>query len=192
MKILKLADYQLEPVTPTIFKNKRGEEFYNIVLGNRDIHGFRYSLRLSKTSFNPKIQPNLTLDKDDYILRPFIKINNPEETKISTDKQGNMIYILDRETGLNNPQDIILIWDIPNNMYNDIKFDCKGNVNILACGYNAKTRGNVTYKSPSVLLEVYGDCSLSWKGLDNNKTPIGQTVNYTQRSADWKIDWIKV
>lgn len=191
MKLLKLTEYALNQVKPTIFKNKNNITYFNIVLGNRDIHGFRYGIRLDKIMFDPEINPDVVLDKDNYTIRPYIKDVDGNKL-VYKDRQDNTVYVLSKDNDISNTKDILLIWDIPNNMYKDITFTTNGDVNVLACAYNAKTRGTAYYKSPVLLLEIYGDCELQWKGYNSKQETIEQTVSYKQKSNEWDIGLVKV
>lgn len=186
MKLLKLTDYNLTTVKPYVFKDKKGNSYYNIMLGNRDPNGFKYIIKIDKNLHDPDKEQDILLDQDTYFIRPYV-----QNKKIVNDSKNNPCYILTNDESSVYKNDILLIWEIPNNMYENVKYVVEGNVNTLVCAYTGRTRGLKVYKSPCLLLEIFGDCVLGWSGTTINNQTITQRIEYTKHPYDWKVGLLK-
>lgn len=188
MKILKLTAYTLAPVEPVVYRTKNNVSYYNIVVGTRDINHKRYIIKLNKHYFDPDTIENLTLNKDNYVLIPFL-INGKiaDGNELHKDSNGNPMYILSKDNETIHKKDILVFWEIPNIMYTDVKFNTSGYVEVIARASSGKTRQGKIYTSPYPVLEVFGDCRLSWSARDKNGCICRQDITYNQRDDKWDI-----
>lgn len=171
MKILRLdKDGLLEPLIATLV-DKNEKLYYNIHHGDSNCWQFRCSID-SRISF-PKKDKKLILKEDHYILR---EIRNSDDELI-VDMVGNVYYVISKNSNVEHKQDLLLFWYIPTD-YKDVTYEIEGFVTQIGIGYN----GVKDTPTPAPILEIYGDCRFSMKGLDKNgqQTNIKYAYDYDQ------------
>lgn len=182
MRILTLTSEGIKPAVATVFKDK-DKSHYNIKHGSRgkDTHVLSYGL--DKTFFDPvKLdQSTYELKDDNYILIPIKK----DGIQVK-DRNGNCLYSISIDNVRNHKKDAILILEIPNNNYTEVNFTTTGNVSVLGQGIIGKTRSDKLYSSPAPILEIYGDCVLTWTGKNGDDIVTGGFV-YNRVSNDFTI-----
>lgn len=193
MMIRKLTAFITEPVVAKIYNHKKnGKMYYNVKHGSssknasNDSDLWSYSLGLAKNHFpvNEDV-PELDLDGDDYIITT-VKVNG----EIMRDKKGNVLYNISRDKTDVHKKDIILLWEIPNKNYVDVKYVAEGTCTILGEGISGKERGDVIYSSPAPVIEILGDVTLTWTGryYDNNTyKKVSQVIKYNYANNSWDI-----
>lgn len=192
--IRKLTAFITEPVVAKVyFHKKNSKQYYNVKHGsssknaNNDSDLWSYSFGLAKNHFPVQDDvPELLLEGDDYIITT-VKVNG-ESIK---DKKGNVLYNISKDDNDVHKKDIILLWEIPNKNYIDVKYVAEGTCTILGEGISGKERGDVIYSSPAPVIEILGDVTLTWSGryFDNNNgyKKVSQVIKYNYANNSWDI-----
>lgn len=185
MKLTRITQYDIHPITPIVYKTKQGKKYLNILLGTLHPHGKKYTIKLESQVFdvdNPK-----ELLEDTYILKPFIRNKKPE-----TDKHDNINYVLTKDSNSIHKKDVLLIWEIPNNNYLNITYNLQGSCQKLVEAVSGRSRTNNKLTAPCLLIEVLGDCKLEWRGVDLDGRQVSQTIDYDYNKGAWNIRPIEV
>ena len=182
MRLLKLTQYAIQNVKPSIYKSASNKLYYNIILGSKPPHGRTTTIKLDSLLFDPVKQEDLILENDNYILKPYIRNN-----KVDKDSHGNTNFVLTQDNNGVHKRDILVLWEIPNNRYTNVRYHIEGEVNILSRAISGKTSNDQKFTSPYLLLEVYGSCNLEWTGLDKDNRLVKQTVDYNEYPETWDI-----
>lgn len=167
MRFVKIANNGIKNVVARTIKSKNDNKlYYNITFGSngnfKDKKLRELRLLMNINFFVPKtLQDELNLDQDDYILNPY----KDKDGQVKKDIYGNTIYIVGKDDAYFHKRDIILFWEIPNYNENNIQYKIEGDHNIIGEGQLGKERGENTYISPAVIVELNGDCTLSWTSL---------------------------
>lgn len=176
MKIIRLTHLIALPATAIAIKNTRKDPavlYYNIKHGSKGRNFVMHT-----TSINAKLAvPNdeddiLELKGDNYVMRPSYKAN-----KVCKDVVGNVIYNINVDTLENHRRDIICYWEIPNKNYIKVNYTISGEIVELGKGESGKDRGDITFKSPSPVLEITGDGKLSWCATDDKGDVYTQDIH---------------
>lgn len=158
MKILRLTtDGLLEPLTAQPIE-KNDTIYYNIFHGSKTCWEFRCAV--DSRIATPKINKDLILKEDHFIFR-YLKDKDDKEI---LDQVGNKYIVISKNSDPSHKLDTLLFWDIEHPVTN-IEFTINGFANEIGRGYN----GTETIKSPAPVLEIYGDCELSYTGQINDK-----------------------
>jgi len=187
MEIKKLTWTGIEPMKAQAFYNNKGDRlFFNVKHGTEG-KLFGYWLgRVSPKIAKPKdISDTYVFDKNNYVLIP----NRDKVTgNINKDKLGNNIYSIGIDYSTIHQNDIILFWEIPNKNYKDVNFEINGDANLIGMAYNGKDRGDDNlHISPAPVVEIYGNCTLTWKAININNDEIYQTAKYNYNNGVWEI-----
>lgn len=185
MKILSLQDFKISNATAIVRKNKDNNKMYfYIPHGTRAKDLFCYNMAMSYRDFIPNSEHDtLELKDDDYIIAPVIRDNSTLK-----DRLGNTIYCISKDSNKVHANDIILFWKIPNKKYTNVELKVEGDVDIIATGYAGKLRGDVLYKSPAPVLEIFGDCYCKWTALDMDGKTVGHELRYSYKDNKWNIE----
>ncbi len=166
MRIRKLTTNLLLNVkAKTVNIKPTGATHFNIRHGSASEGLHDYIIYMDRRYFKP--EDNITekiLNDDDYILKPVYKNNIHIQ-----DRKDNYSYTLSRDEVEDHKKDYIILWEIPNKFYSDVKFDVSGNAIILGTGYSGRVRDGKVYSSPAPVLEVYGTATLEWSGIRDDK-----------------------
>lgn len=186
MKFVKIANNEIKNVVARAIK-KSDKLYYNINFGSngtfknkklKELH-----LLLNVRFFIPNnLQDELVLDQDYYILNPY----RNKEGQIIKDKYGNIVYIVGKDDAYFHKKDVVLFWEIPNYNEIDVEYKIDGNYNIIGEGSLGKERGEETYSSPAVIVELNGNCTLSWKSKKYK-----QEIKFTYDSGKFDIGIIE-
>ena len=184
MKIVKLTWLSVESAKAQVYTSKKnGSMYFNIKHGSSGKQFGYWLARVSPRVSKPnEISEELILDKDNYVLRPTHRDDN-----VLTDKLGNVIYTIDIDYSTIHNRDLIVLWEIPNKNYTKVEYFVEGDVNIIGKATSGKDRGDKVYKSPAPVLEVYGDCVLSWLADNTEGVRIKQKVFYDYANGSWDI-----
>lgn len=181
MRILKLSGIDVTNVVAKAISRKNDKLYYNITVGSKNPKYKFYCMYLSTKCFLPKTENDeLELTGNDYIISP-VKSNGENQK----DSNGNNLYCIYNGGSSNYKSDIVLIWEIPNRNYTDIKYTLEGDVELLAEASDGKERSDISYISPIPILEIFGDCVLRWTGKDRFNNPVGQVVKYDYITGTW-------
>lgn len=184
MKIGKLTTKALFTVKPTIY-SKKNNRYFNIRHGSVGDGLHTYTIGIDKYMHKPELgeeAPELT--NDDYTLIPIY--NGREQVKDSKDQY---MYYLSRDDVDEHKSDYIILWEIPNKFYREIKYEIIGNVKVLGEGTIGKYRDGIDFISPAPVLEIYGPCELSWTAIRDNKKFI-HTSKFDGNS--WNVGTIEI
>lgn len=185
MKIIKLTSSIVSKVIASTVKNKnKTKEYYNIKHGGRGEGLHTYKMGMDERIFKVD-KSELILNDDNYILIPIYR-----QKKQLKDKADNFMYYISTDQMEDHKNDHIVFWEIPNKFYTDVKYEITGDVNTIACGTIGRSRGNVNYTSPAPILEVYGECTLSWTAIDNNGRKLEQV--FTFEDGKWNIGTVNI
>jgi len=189
MKIVRLTATGVEPVkAQAYYNNKKDTLYFNIKHGSV---GENFGYWLGRIS--PKIkQPDdisdiLVLDMNNYVFVP-----KRTETGVLKDKLGNTVYSIGIDFSSLHQRDIVIFWEIPNRNYSNVKFKTSGECEVIGTGYNGKDRGDIVYKSPAPIIEVVGNCELSWSGVDSDGNSIEQNILYDYTNGKWDIKPLQI
>lgn len=188
MRVIILSELKTTPAIAQVYHNKtKGQLYYNIRHGAPGVN-FGYWLGMISPSVAiPKdINDILTMDDDSYTLSAHRK--NGETV---TDKLGNVTYTINKDFSSMHKNDTLLLWEIPNKEYVDVRYSISGNAKEIGIGYNGKDRGDVVYKSPAPVVEVYGKAILAWTAINVDGEMQTQTIHIDQNGA-FNIETIKV
>ena len=187
MKILKLTTSETNPATAIVPNRSKDKMYFEIQHGSKGNALWMWTANLAYQQFSPKnMADTLILRGDDYFVKTLYKEGKPTE-----DKQGNINYLITTDNMHNHKKDILLLWEIPNvNNNADIKYTISGMVSELGKGYTGRERGAVIGKAPAPVLEIIGDCTLSWTS-EKDGVVSTQTINYDYVKENWDIEPIK-
>lgn len=181
MKLLKLTTTGTFPVQATVYQNKKdSNSYYNVKHGNSGKGLLKYSIFMDKRHYRPTdINDVLTIstDQDDFILYP---IDKPSTKPL---------YVLSKDIMLEHKKNILLFWEIPNNLYTDVVYSCTGSYNILAEGKVGINRGGKKYTSPAPIIELFDKCELKWTAKNKSGKEIESVTIYDPSNTDnvWDI-----
>lgn len=191
MRVVKLSDHKIENAVATVFENSKNKKLYfNIEHGNNAVKKVSSVYRISiSTDFliPEKSTDKVELKEDSFCLTP-LKIKG-ENLKT---RKGHQVYILKQTIGNMSDTDLLVFWNITNKKFleGEISYKIEGDVRLIGEGTFAIERGDTIYCTPAPVLEIYGNCVLSWKGIDNStRKECGQiiTYNYIDDKFDFKI-----
>ncbi len=157
MKILKLTlDGLLKPITAQAVE-KNSSLYYNIYHGAKSC--WEYRCAVDSRIATPRINKDLILKEDHFIFR---YLKDSENNNIS-DQLGNIYIVISKNSTVTHKKDILLFWDLGDSI-TDLEYNIEGFANEIGIGYN----GNQEIKYPAPVIEIYGDCKLSYTGLVND------------------------
>lgn len=191
MRLVRLELYGVVPVVATTFKNKHNNRlYYNVQHGIKDTthrvadsKTWRYGCELRINDFLPENESDtISLADNNYTFKP-IRFNG-ETVK---DLKGNIVHIIGINNAATDRNDVIVFWEIPNKYYTDVKHTITGECSIIGLGINGKERDGKIYTSPAPVVEILGDCTLTWSGKTENNTLITQTIKYNHQNGSWDV-----
>ena len=188
MKLVKLVNGTVAEVTARLTKpNRSGRRFYKITHGSF-AHGLHaWILPLAQAIFGKQDDgvegSEKVLTEDSYVLQPIIV-----KDKHITDINGQKKYRITRDNLLDHKKDVLLFWEIPNNYYTHVKYNISGSCAKIAEGKSGRNRNGKQYTSPFPVIEIMGDCTLTWSAKDTiNNREISQTISYKYNTEDFDI-----
>jgi hypothetical protein len=193
MYFKKISLYDLSTPSATVFKNKKTDDlFFNLRLGITGEKTWEYILLFDKRKYIPKdANDKLELDGVNYNIKP-IKDKLPDNKFIlKKDGKGNVQYVVSEDSSSFHKKDLILIWELPNRNFTNIKYEIKGPHNILAEAVTGKERSENIYTSPIILAELLGDCDLKWEGIQDTGDILEQSINFKYETGQFTINLIK-
>ena len=193
MRIRKLTTNLLLNVKAKIITNKNnGAKHFNIRHGSASEGLHDYVIYTDNRYFKPEENENEgAFNDDDYILKPVYK----NDIHIQ-DRKDNYSYTISKDDVEDHKKDYIVLWEIPNKFYTDVKYEVSGNAIVLGTGYSGRVREGTLFSSPAPVLEVYGTTTLEWSGIRDNvlykqkvtfkddQWSIGQVIKDTIESKD--------
>lgn len=187
MRILKLYGNNVNNVIATAIPNKNHKLYFNIMLGTRGKPYKFYTIYLASKHFKAKkVKEELELKGNGYLIQPV-----KDKGQVIKDKHGNTCYCIYKSELNTYEKDIVLIWEVPNRYYTNISYNISGDAMVLAEACYGKYRFGVNYMSPIPVLEIFGDCELTWTGIDRQNNKVGQVIKYNYAIEQWDIKPIK-
>lgn len=192
MKVIKISSTKVECPTATAVMSKNNKDpRFKIILGSEGDGVYPYMLGLDTKYFKPTdIEDKVILEGDNYIIK---EVKSPDTKKPMVLPDGKKLYTISKSSAHTFPKDTIVIWEIPNSRYTDVEYEISGDVEKLVEGGSiGKIRNGIAYTSPTLVLEVFGDCELKWTALNKENKRISQTVKYSYDSDEYKISSIEI
>lgn len=193
MYFKKISLYDLSQPSASVFKNRKTNElFYNLRLGSTGDKTWEYVLLFDKRQFNPKeITDKLLLENNNYVIKPIKEKQSDGKFTLKKDGKNNVHYVVSEDSSSFHKKDLILIWELPNRNFTKIEYKIKGPHNVLAEAIAGKERSKETFTSPIVLLELLGDCELSWVGIQDTGDILEQNIIFKYETGQFTINLIK-
>lgn len=197
MKILRLRNNKVSPVVAYCcaqYKSGVNKDKLSFMISHGNYGKYSWSLRtyLHRNTFPPtKSGDSLVLDKSNYtfkVQRRAIKDdkNRTIDSEYTKDNKGNYIYMVDKDDVSLYNNNIILFWDIPILTCDTVTYRLEGNVRVLAEGIYGKEYLDTTLTVPAPILEIYGNCKLTWNGSDEVRNlKYTQTITYDYDKDIW-------
>ena len=126
MRIIQISGMYLTTPNASVYRNKKGDAYFNIFFGTNDGKHRVYKLMFYNRYFDPNKMNKIDYSRDDYALAPYIKNNKEIHSR-----DGELIYIITRDTSYNIKNNVLLFWEIPNARYTDVKYNVKGSAEII-------------------------------------------------------------
>ena len=174
MKILKITtDGLLEPmVALPIEKNEK--VYYNIFHGDKEC--WEYRCAIDSRIALPKLNKDLILKEDHFIFR---YLTDENDNNI-LDQTGNKYIVISKNSNPGHKADSLIFWEVPVGV-RELEYSIDGFANEIGSGY----KGDKENKVPAPVLDVYGDCKLSYTGYLNDKN-ITVTLMYIHKNNELK------
>ena len=161
--------------------------YFNYRFGLKRYGFSEYRLTFSYKDFKPNsITDVMTLDKDNYIILPITK-----NDKDQYNKNNQKLYCVYEDKSKSHTKDTILFWEIPNRNYTNIEYRLEGDVSLLAQASTGLVRNEKTFKTPILMLDVYGSCELHWEANNYLGDKVSQTITYSYEDDRWDLESIK-
>lgn len=180
MRVVRLSDHKLENAIATVFENNKNKKLYfNLEHGNNLVKNVSsvYRISINAKFFKPeKITDRYEFKENTYCLVPLKNRGTNFKTK-----SGNQVYILGKTDGNMSDSDMLVFWYISNKKFlkENISYKLEGDVTLIGEGMYATERGDNVFCMPAPVLEIYGNCTLSWEGIENNTGKrCGQVITY--------------
>jgi len=191
MKILKLANNQVTNAIATTYTNtKKGASYFNLEIGT--VTGvssktWLWKAFLSRKHFKPSGENDtLELTSNDYNITP-IHYNKSGVKKYLRDNRGNISYNIIRDSDTSHNNDILLLWELTNSNISNVNYTVSNGAIVIGKAYSGKDRGVSSYSIPSLVLEITGNCELSWTGTTKDNIPVKQVIKYNYIDKSWDI-----
>jgi len=185
MRILRLDNSVISPAVAVKYTNpKTKAEYYNIVHGGMGRDTWKWICGLDSRIFTPT-SDTLELTQTDFNLKFVYKGN-----KQLKDFKDNPVYNIIRDNDPTHCSDIMLLWTIVAKGCKDITYAVDGEAIEIGKGSYGKRRGNNVYIYPAPVLEIYGDCVLTWSGTDARGMKLKQVIEYEQARDKWVFQGI--
>lgn len=168
--------YSFKPAAAIVKSNKDGQLYYNLRIGGTGTGNTRYHIGIDKNISKPEtLNDLLVLDKNNYVIVPTIDRSTKKQKR---DFNDNPIFYITKNNMKDHVHDYLVLWEIPNKFYTSVDYTVNGNVYVLAKVKQCKLRNDKRYESPALVLEVVGQCSLSWKAVDECNNTIQQKIYF--------------
>ena len=166
MKIKKLtSDGLLEPLT-AIPVERNEKLYYNVFHGDPKCWEFRCSV--DSRIATVKLNKPLLFDADHYVIKEI----KDKDGKNILDQIGNSYFVISKNKCLTHKTDLLLFWDISHTL-KEVTYTIGGFAKEIGKGYTGYKDNHI----PAPVIEVYGDCKLSYSGIDEDKN-IKVTYDY--------------
>jgi len=191
MIILKLSNNQVSNAIATTYVNtKKHINYFNLELGTVtgvNSKTWMWKAFLSRKNFKPTNDNDVYEFKDNnYNITP-IHYTKAGAKKYLRDGKGNISYTIIQDSDNSHISDIILLWELTNSNITNIEYTISGDCSTIGKAYSGKDRGDNSYSTPCLVLEITGSCELKWTGTNNKNKQVQQVINYDSINKTWNI-----
>lgn len=181
MRVMKLTHEEATIAEAFVIENPKSKQLYfNIWHGMRATNFWSYVCGLDHKLFAPECKnETLKLENNNFVLKPVIK-----KGTFVKDNKGNVLYCLTTDNDPKHRKDILLFWEIPNYNFFNVKYTVTMKAGILGEGSAGKVRGENVLLSPYPVIEILGDCTLSWMADDIEGNRYFQNIIVTVNDAN--------
>lgn len=179
MKLFWIENNKISEVIARAYKSKNNELYYNVSIGDRyDRRLWAYKIAVSSfTLSKPLTETDTRVLTGSYRLVPIMKKTaRPKQVK---DLRGNYMYMLEKLPDDQNDIDRLLFINIPNDYFIKVVYSLQGNCRLIGKGTNGRFRENISYKSPALVVEATGTCTIAWEGTRSDGTIVRGEYKYT-------------
>lgn len=179
MKLFWIENNKISEVVARAYKSKTNNLYYNVSIGDRfDRRLWAYRITVSPFTLSKPISETDTRPLNgNYRLVPIMKkTKRPKQVK---DSMGNFMYMLDKLPDDQNDIDRLLFINIPNDYFIKVIYSLQGNCRLIGKGTNGRFRENIFYKSPALVVEATGTCTVAWEGRRSDGTIVRGEYRYT-------------
>lgn len=180
MKITKLTLQGIKTVTSEIIEHK-GNKYHNLKHGTNGKRLWSWSASMDAKKFSDTDNGPITMDGSDYVLIPITR-----DGKIVKDGIGNCTYVISKDNVDSHTNDILVLWEIPIKNFNTVSIELSGDVIEVGRGYIGKYRIERRQRIPAPILEITGNCSITWEGVTFKGEKYKQVINY--KESNWDIN----
>ena len=192
MKFLKLSDHKLDKLVANVYKNdKNGNLYYIVRHGDLNVKNIsaQYTLSIDSKLAKPKEESDIFVLEDETLTIKPIYVRG----SLVKNKRNEQLYTITAERSGMPDKDMFVFWYIPANRckHGDVTYTLQGNVNLIAEARYAKDRGEVIFSTPAPVLEIYGNCVLTWSGVDLDGKKHGQSITYDTLTEKFLFEYLK-
>lgn len=181
MRLINITSYSIGPAKAIAFKDRKGDMYFNIRHGGIGGSSYYCSISVHKDLGQPAdMGETMQMTQQNYTLIP---IYDKKNERFKKDRKGNSVYYVTEDNINDHRNDYVALWDIPNKLYKDVKYTIIGKATVLAEGSKAIVRDDITYTSPSPILEILGPCKLFWSAKTMDGMYTGQEIEFDGK--DW-------
>lgn len=187
MRIIELNNLGVRTPVAKVYQNKEGKLYYNYKIGLKYKDCKEYTLSFSNKDYTPNTKDDvLILDKDNYNIVPVYK-----NGELAKDRNNNQVYTVREDNTVSHRSHSLVIWELPNNDFVDIKYELEGSVAKLADASSGVYRNDTMYITQILMLSVHGDCKLTASFKDSEGKSYVKTYTYKCLTDKWDIGEIK-
>lgn len=188
MRIEELSTGGVKPAIAVVRRNINNKTLsFNIMHGSFGTGLGFWSARLNGRFGRPTSESDMiTLDKNTYDLYAVRNGSN----QVMKDVLDNTLYGVTDNRVQGDSRGVIILWRIPNVNYSEVSYSLVGMCSELGSGWNGKDRGDVIYKSPAPVVEVFGDCILSWEAKTSSGETVKHVSTYDSNKETWDIRYV--
>lgn len=180
MKILKLTLQGIKNTYSEIIEHN-GKRYHNLKHGTSGKRLWSWSASMDIKKFPVVSDERVELDGNDYVLIPISR-----DGKILKDGIGNCNYVISKDDVESHRSDIIVLWEIPIKNFKTIEIELSGDVSEIGRGYIGKYRVDRKQRIPAPILEITGNCAITWTGDTFDGDGYKQVIKY--KESNWDIN----
>lgn len=187
MKIKRLTDAGASPAIADVYIDPdTKKKHFNLVHGIKGADLWKWYAGIDPNYIDTNTD-KLVLDQDNYCLTPVMRGG-----KHMMDKKNNKCYNIATDNNPSHCTDVLLLWNIPSRSYRNISYSISGDVSLIGEGYNGKSTSDRVITAPAPVLEIFGDCEISWSGINNSGAMVKQQIKYHYHTEQWDINPVEL
>jgi len=182
MKILRLTDSVVTNAEADIYVDPLTKhKYFNLAHGTKGPATWKWYAGVDPSYFD-KEGVTLVFDRDSYNLAPIYKAGKPV-----SDKKGNLCYNVIIDNDPSHRKDVVLLWSIPARTYTNVEYSISGSAQEIGLGVFGKSRGINSIIIPAPVVEIFGNCTLTWSAMNSDNVTIMQSITYNHYDTSWDI-----